>query len=1026
VLLVHVAFAQQKTISGTVSDENGPLPGVNVLIKGTNSGTQTDFDGNYSIQANVGDVLIFSYVGMTSVEKTIGASNTIDVVMSGSNVLEEVIVTAYGTSTKAAFTGAADVVNAEDLELRTVTSPIAAIEGRATGVQFTSSSGQPGSSPGIIIRGVGTLNGNADPLYIVDGIQYEGGLNTINQDDIESFTILKDAASTSLYGSRAANGVVLITTKSGKKGTVKTSVTSSWGWIDRSIPFYEEVTPGQYYEMMWEALRNTSAAGGDPAYASENIYRSLGYNPFNVPNDQIVGTDGRLNPSAQLMYKSLDWYDVMEQGGSRQAYNMNIAGGSDRSKMFFSASYLDEEGYVKTTGYNRLTTRLNGDFDVKDWITVGGSANITIAESAGPTSAGTGSIVNPFGFAQNIGSIYPVYVNDLDGNLVLDAGGNPIFDSGEGYPEYNIGSRPINQGRHALQELLLNNEITKNNTYGMRFYADFEIIEGLNFRLNYGRDINEGISKEYENNIIGDAQPTGRYAENRFRRDVENFNQILTYKNTFADVHNVDITAGHESFERVFTGMNATAIEQVAEGIYEFDNFSSPVSLGGATTVKTVEGYLVRANYNYDSKYYISASWRRDASSVFDAQSRWGNFYSVGGSWRIGEEAFMDNVDWVDRLKLRASWGEVGNDDLGDFFISQPRYGLTSNAGSPAIYWQDIGNADLQWETIENFDIALEFGLFNNKLDGSIEYYKRNSTDLLYNLPIALSNGLNSFPSNVADMYNSGLEMSLTGLIVDKNDWRWNLTLQGSTFKNEITSIPDPFINGSKRWAEGRSRYDFYILHTAGVDPDTGDQLFYMYEFDENGESIPVIENGVHQTTNDWEDTERVYTGDSAIPDFLGSVSTTLSYKGFSLDVLMTYGIGGKYLDFGYADMMHSGSYGRSMHPDILNAWRAPGDITDVPRMQNGNVDLVRTSSTRFLTDADFWSLKNINLSYTIDSATAEKWGIDALRVFATGENLYLKSERDGLDPQYSLAGTTSGNDFNPARIFSLGLNFSF
>lgn len=1026
VLLVQVTFAQQKTISGKVSDENGPLPGVNVIIKGTNNGTQTDFDGNYSISVNTGDILVFSYVGMTQVERTVGASNTIDVIMSGNNVLEEVIVTAYGTSTKAAFTGAADVVSSKDLELRTVTSPISALEGKATGVQFTSSSGQPGSSPGIIIRGVGTLNGNADPLYIVDGIQYEGGLNTINQDDIESFTILKDASSTSLYGSRAANGVVLITTKSGKKGAVKTSVNTSWGWIDRSIPNYEEVSPGQYYEMMWEALRNTSAAGGDGAYASANIYNRLGYNPFNVPNDQIVGTDGRLNPNADLIYKSLDWYDVMEQPGSRQSYNMNIAGGSDRSKMFFSASYLDEEGYVQTTGYNRLTTRLNGDFDVKDWITVGGSANITIAESSGPTSAGTGSIVNPFGFAKGIGSIYPVYVNDLDGNLVLDAGGNPIFDAGEGYPEYNIGSRPINQGRHALQELLLNDERTKNNTYGMRFYADFEVIDGLNFKVNYGRDINEGLSKEYENNIIGDAQPTGRYNENRFRRDVENFNQIITYKNTFGESHNVDITAGHESFQRIFTGMNALAIEQVAEGIYEFDNFSQPVSLGGATTEKTVEGYFLRANYNFDNKYYVSASWRRDASSVFDAKSRWGNFYSIGGSWRIGEEQFMDNVEWVDRLKLRASYGEVGNDDLGDFFISQPRYGLTSNAGAPAIYWQDIGNADLQWETIESFDIALEFALFNNILDGSFEYYKKNSTDLLYNLPIALSNGLNSFPSNVADMYNSGFEMALTGHIVNSDDWKWDLTLQGSTFKNEITNIPDPFINGSKRWAEGRSRYDFYILHTAGVDPDTGDQLFYMYEIDDNGESVPVVENGVHQTTNDWEDTERTYTGDSAIPDFLGSVATTVSYKGFSLDVLMTYGIGGKYLDFGYANMMHSGSYGRSMHPDILNAWRAPGDITSVPRMQNGNVDLVRTSSTRFLTDADFFALKNINLSYSIDSALADKWGIDALRVFATGENIYLKSERDGLDPQYSLAGTTSGNDFNPARIFSLGLNFSF
>ena len=1023
------SFAQEKTVSGKVTDQNGaPLPGVSVLVVGTTTGTQSDFDGLYSISVAQGATLRFSYIGQKTANRIVGNSSIINVEMEeDAQALDEVVVVAYGTSSLEAFTGSASVVSAKDLAIRSVTSPIAALEGKATGVQFTSASGQPGSSPGIVIRGVGTLNGNSNPLYIVDGMQYEGSLNTINQEDIASFTILKDAASTSLYGSRAANGVVLITTKSGSKGAIKASVSSQYGIVTRGIGNYEELTPGQYYETMWEALRNSNAGNGDPAYASANIYNSLGYNPFDVANDQIVGTNGLLNPNASVVYKSLDWFDVMEQTGVRKNYNINVSGGGDKNKVFFSASYLDEEGYVVTTGYNRLTTRLNADFEVNDWMSMGGSANITIAESSGPTSAGSGSIVNPFGFAKNLGSVYPVYINDAQGNLVLDAAGQPVFDNGEGYPEYNIGSRPISQGRHALQELLLNSERTRNNTYGFRYYLDFKLAQGLNLRLNYGRDINEGLNKEYENNIIGDAQPTGRYSEGRSRREVKNFTQVLSYSKTFGDFHNLDITAGHESFDRQFSSMSGLAIEQTAEGIYEFDNFATITSLGGSTTNKTIEGYFVRANYNFDNKYYFSASARRDGSSVFSKDARWGSFYSLGAAWRIDQEGFMKNVSFVDNLKLRGSYGEVGNDDLGDFFLSQPRYGLTSNAGSPAIIWSEIGNSELQWETVGSWDVALEFGLFNNLLDGSIEYYKRNSTDLLYDLPIALSNGLNSYPANVADMFNSGWEVSLTGHLINRDNFTWDLTLQGSTFKNEITSLPDPFINGSKRWEVGRSRFDFFMLHTAGIDPANGDQLFKVFEFDEDGNSIPVLgTDGEQELTNDWQQTERAYTGDSTIPDFLGSISNSFSFKGFDLNVLATFGIGGKFLDGGYSAMMHSGSFGRSYHPDILKAWRQPGDITNVPRLESGNADLVQSQSTRFLTDASFWTLRNVNFGYTFNKSLVNKMGIDGLRLSVTGENLFIQSARTGLDPQYNLAGTPAGNDFNPSRIFSLGLNLTF
>ncbi|WP_282017422.1 SusC/RagA family TonB-linked outer membrane protein [Salegentibacter mishustinae] len=1027
VLIAHISFAQQKTISGNVSDQDGlPLPGVNVLLKGTSTGTQTDFDGNYSIQAAQGDVLVFSFIGLETKEYTVGAVNTINVTLGDDSAsLDEVVVVAYGTTSQEAFTGSASVIGAADLENRNVTSPIAAIEGKATGVQFTSPSG-PGESPGIVIRGVGTLNGDTDPLFVVDGVPFEGSLSAINQEDIESFTVLKDAASTSLYGSRAANGVVMITTKSGTPGETKITLSAQTGIVNNGVSFYDQVSPGQYYEIMWEALKNSSAGGGDPQFASDNIYNQLAYNPFNVPNEEIVGVDGQLNPDAQVIYESLDWFDELTQTGIRTNYNMNVSAGGEDHSVYFSTSFLDEESYVITSGFERFTGRLNGEFDVSDKIKVGGNAYLTISEARGPSSAGTGSIVNPFGFALNVGSVYPVYVNDLNGNIVLDDFGNPVFDNGEGYPDFNIGSRPISQGRHAIQELILNNESDKDNYYGIRLFGEYEIIDGLKVRLNYGRDISDLWEREYENAVIGDAQPDGRLSETRARRDVENFNQILTYNKSFGD-HNLDITAGHESFDRSISDMDGLKTIQAANGIYEFANFSNIVDLDGATFDKGIEGYFLRTNYNFKDKYYISGSVRRDGSSVFQEGSRWGTFYSVGASWRIDQESFMDNVSFIDKLKVRASYGEVGNDDLGDSYLAQPRFTITSNAANPAILFTDIGNRDLVWETIESFDVALEFGLFNNFLEGSVEYYRRNSSDLLYNLPIALSNGLNQVPVNLGDMYNSGLEMALTANLVNTAEFDWNLTLQASTFKNEITFLPDPFINGSKRWAEGRSRFDFFLLRTAGVDPETGDQLFYVYEDDDNGESVPVLdENGNIETTNDWQETQQAYTGDSSIPDLLGSVANSFSYKGFNLDFLITYGIGGSVLDNAYAGMMHSGSYGNSLHPDIMNAWREPGDITDVPRMENGNVNLVRTQSDRFLTDASFWALKNVNIGYSFGNETTNALGLDNLRISVTGENLYLKSERDGLDPQYNLAGTPPGNDFSPPRIISLGLNLSF
>ena len=1029
---IYSSFAQQKTVRGTITtaEDGQPLPGASVIIEGTSRGTQTDFDGNFSIEASSTETLVISYVGFKNLRKKIGNATQFSLALQAdSESLEEVIVTAYGTTTKEAFTGSASVIKSEDLEQRVVTSPIAALEGSTTGVQFISASGQPGSSPSVIIRGVGTLNGSTDPLYIVDGIQFEGGLNSISQSDIESITVLKDAASTALYGSRAANGVVLITTKSGKKGVpARITASSQYGVVNQGVSNYDAVNPGEYYELMWEAYKNSLNVADPAAQASASIFNRLGYNPFNVPNDQIVGTDGKINPNAQVVYQGLDWYDALQRTGSRINNSVSVSAGGENHQVFFSTSHLKEEGYVIQSDFNRLTSRLNGDFTPAKWLTVGGSINLALSKSSGLGGAGTGSIVNAFNWAKDLGSIYPVYQVDSNGNYVLDANGDRLFDLGEGYSEYGIQSRPYNPGRHGIAETIFNDEQTDINNLGMRLYSEFTIIDGLKARLTYGQDVQDYINKSYENAIVGDGAPTGRYGETRFRRTVENFTQLLTYNKSFADVHNVDLTLGHESFDRHYSENNGLATVQTAEGIYEYDNFSTPVRLGGYSSDKRIEGYFARLNYNYDNRYYVSGSVRRDGSSVFNSDVRWGSFYSVGASWRIDQEKFMDNVDFINQLKLRASYGEVGNDDLLDYYLSQPRYSLTSNAGDPAIFLSDIGNSALTWETIESYDIALEFGLFNNFLDGSFEYYKKNSSDLLYNLPIPLSNGLNEVPQNVGTMYNEGFELALTANLIRTQNLNWSVTAQASTFKNKITDLPSPFVNGSKRWEVGRSRFDFYIYDYAGVDPDNGDALYNMYEGDVNaGERVPVLNaDGTQATTNDWDEAGRAYVGEQSIPDLIGSIQNRINYKGLALDFIFTFSQGGKILDNGYAGLMHTGDYGDAYHPDALNAWRNPGDITSVPRLENGNSNQVQTQSTRFLTDASFVALRNVNLSYTFNTNISERLGFENLRLFVAGENLYFNSERNGLNPQYNLAGTGSGNDYNPSRVVSFGVNVSF
>lgn len=1032
----------QTTVSGTVTNasDGTPIPGASIVAKGTTVGTSTDIDGKYTLTVpSSATVLVYSFVGKVPQELEIAGRSVIDVQLAD-DVLEmdEVIVVAYGTTTKEAFTGSAEVIGSKELETRKITNPVSAIEGTTTGVQMTGMSGQPGTSPTLVIRGVGTLNGSVTPLYVVDGAPFDGDLASINPDDIESMTILKDASSTALYGSRAAAGVVMITTKSGKRSQgIQVNASADYGVISAAIPFYDAANPQEYYEIMWQAYKNALVAGGDTeaaaaAEASSTIYNRLGYNPFNVANDNIVGTDGSINPSADVIFKGLDWYDALQQDGTRKNYSLNLSSGGDNYNVYFSTSYLDEESYIITAGYDRFSSRLNASFQAKEWLSLGGSMSFSAAEQTGPFSAGTSSIVNPFGFAKDMGSIYPVYIVDpATGDYILDAAGEKQYDLGGGYPEYGITARPYNPYRHGIAEAEYNNERRMTNNFNSNYFATFTFLPGLDFTVKYTYNVRDYLRKEYENAIVGDGAPTARYNETRSRSTSKNFNQVLTYNKRLDSGHNFDVTLGHENYSWLRSQMYGMKIQETAVGIYEFDNFATTNTLSGSSDEDKLESYFGRVNYNFRDKYYFGGSVRRDGSSRFSTDVRWGTFYSVSGSWRITEENFMKSLTFVDNAKLRGSWGQVGNNNLG-LYPYQPLYTLQTNAGNPGVFWSSLGNSALTWETTTSWDVALDFAVMDRLVEGTIEYYERNSTDLLYDVPLPLSVGLSTGPDNIASIVNKGWEFSLTGNIIRKDDLRWSLSFNASTLNNEITDLPDPLIDGSKRWEVGRDRYEYFIYDYAGVDPTNGDALFYMYEenVDDDGNSTfdPVLDatTGEHMTSNDYQAAGRTYTGKAATPDLQGGIQTSLFYKGFQLDLLFTYSIGGYILDYGYASMMNEGVYGNSVHPDLLDAWKQAGDETDIPRLENGNTDLNVSMSTRYLTDASYFALKNASLSYNFDMKFIKDLGIENVKLYVVGENLFLSTERKGLNPQYNLSGTPGGDDFNPARFISAGLNISF
>ena len=1056
---IGLAVAQVTKVTGVVidADTEEPIIGASVLVKGTTIGIITDIDGKYEI-SNIpagSKSLVISFVGMRTVEVPITTSEPQKIVMhADAQVIDEVVVVAYGTAKKSSFTGSASTVGAQTLEKRAITNVTAALEGNTTGVQVTSATGQPGESASIRIRGFGSVNASSAPLYVVDGAIYNGSLGDINPADIESMTILKDAASTSLYGSSAGNGVVLITTKKGKgNGGTNFNLTVNQGFSNIAYNDYAKMGMMDWFPTQWQMRKNAYiTAGQDAATAAQKATAELGdllvYNPFKgIANNAIVGVDGKMNPSASMdnlkWGDDLNWEDEAYSTGHRQEYVLSYNTKTDKSDTYASVSYLNDKGYMKKTDFERYSGRLNYNVYPVKWFKTGLNLSLSrvLSQYSTADSGSSSSYNNLTRFIRHMAPNYPIHKHDLNTGEYLDADGKVTTDPAQYVYDY-AGKRLADAGRDAFAETLFNMRQTQRNQQNVNTYVTFFPIEGLNLTANYSYNNVDRRRKVYENPKVGDGAPGGRFNILSTRAITQTLNQLVSYNRDFGK-HTVDAMLGHESYAYKYEYLYSMKNTEIISGIYEFDNFVNISSVSSYTDEYKKEGYFGRLNYDYADKYYVSMSYRHDGSSRFHKDNRWGNFWSFGASWRVTEEEFMKDITWLNNLKIRASYGETGNDQIlnsdgnADYYPYQTLYGLGyNNGGQAGAYFFTIANPDLKWETQVSTDFGIEFGMFD-RLTGSIEYFKKDSKDLLFDVSQPTSTGVSSIVKNIGKVSNSGVEIDLNYDILKNKDWSLSVGANATFVKNKLVELPEEmkengYINGTKKWMEGESMYEFWLRQWAGVDPATGNGLWIpdteKYDSSNAAYAKTLVTVDGQTYTNDYTYAKYDWSGAST-PKVFGGFNFKLGYKGIDLAATFSYQLGGKVLDYGYQGMMGTQEYGYAQSPDLLKAWQKPGDITDVPRIDataTHHTNVSQGSSTRWLTSSDYLNLRSVSLAYSLP----KNWlkvlgGIKSTRINLTAENLFMIKARQGLNPQANFTGLVY-NEYMPARTITIGLNVGF
>ena len=969
-------------------------------------------------------------------------------------MLDEVMVVAYGTAKKSSFTGSASTVKSEEIGKIQTSNVANALSGKVSGVQLNNASGQPGATtPTIRIRGISSINAGNSPLVILDGVPYDGDLNNISSQDIESMTVLKDAASNALYGARGANGVIIITTKKGSSGKAKVTVDAKWGSNSRGIQDYKIIkSPAQYYEMYYGALKSylVNEEGMTPYTAhmyannymvdpsSANPY-SLGYNVYTVPEGQLlIGSNGKLNPNAtlgniieyggqQYLLRPDNWLDEVYDHGLRQEYNVNVSAGTDKSSFYASVGYLDNEGITANSDYERLSGRLKADYQVNDWLKVGANMSYTHYQSNSLGEDGSSvSSGNVFAFATQMAPIYPMYIRDAQGNILKDANGFTAFDFGGGY--YQIGNtayyqRPYMTDANAYASNLLDENSTEGNAMNANGFFEIRFLKDFKFTWNSSVYVNEYRGTSYTNPFYGQyASQNGIVGKEHDRALAYNHQQLLNWKHTYGN-HNIDVMAGHEAYSAKSYVLYASRTNMFDPTNHELASAITESGSDSYTSYYNTEGYFGRVQYDFAEKYFLSGSYRRDASSRFHPDHRWGNFWSAGAAWIISKEDFFD-VSWVDMLKIKASYGSQGNDNIGNYRYVNT-YSIVNSAGHPAAVPNTLGNKNITWETNGNFNAGFEFELFGARLNGSVEYFLRKTTDMLFNFPLSPSFGYSSYYANVGDMRNQGVEVELTGTPIKTNDLVWDIRLNLTHYKNKITYLPeerktmtlgnhDGFSSGDKFFGEGLPLYTYRLKKFAGVN-ENGESLFYQ-----------DLKDGTRTTTTNYSSAS-FYDCGTALPDVYGGFGTTLTYKGLDVAFDFNYQIGGQVYDSDYASMMGSpmtNGKGSNFHADLLKAWTPENPNSNIPRMQFQD-QYSAASSDRFLTSASYLSLQNVTVGYTLPAKWTRRAGIEKIRFYFAGENLWLWSKRQGLDPRQSISGDVTSSYYAPMRTLSGGITLT-
>lgn len=1005
-----------------ITDEkNEPVVGATVQIKEEpTKGTVSDAEGNFTLLAGKDQTLIISYVGMQTCEVAV-ASQLYIVLLPDTEQLDEVIVVAYGTASKAGYTGSASTVNTETISRAQVSNVSRLLQGTASGIQSVASSGQPGSEASIYIRGIGSINASSTPLYIVDGAPYDGNLNSINPADIESISVLKDAASTSIYGSRAGNGLIIITTKQGRKeNKPQIDINFKYGPSFRAVSDYHKISTDEYWQLYWEAMRNQElyTNGKTPetaaAYASANIVQSLGINPYGAAYPQPVGNDGKLVAGASPLWDD-DWTREYTQQAHRSEGQIGLSGGGKTSTYFISLGYLDDQGIAPASDFKRYTGRINLNSDLKPWLKLSAGISLTHSVQNAPQSEDS-NLANSLNFARSIPNFYPIWERNPDGSFKIDMDGNRIYDFGNYRPSavsprYNHLGTAIYDFNRVFRDLA-----------SIRTSVEVALLKGFTYKGSLNIDYTNRVNHDYTNPEIGSSSykdNPGSVTKANYRTAGFTGNNILTYTTTLNDLHNIKILAGQEYYEYNNSRFEGSREGFPALGLTEPDAASTLIDFSGSSDRYRLLSFFGNAEYNYRHRYYGSASLRTDGSSRFSPQSRWGIFWSVGVSWRLSEEGFIRNIPQISSLTLRASYGGQGNDNLGTYYAYKALFSISNNLGESGFLTSSLENNDLKWETNLNLNFGIDFGLFNNRLKGSVEVFDRRSSNLLFEIPKPRSIGYTSYSANTGSMKNTGVEISLNGNPVKTKEFEWTLFANATHYKNVITSLPQKQIEaGNKLRRVGGSIYDFFLVEWAGINPDNG--LPQWYKTNSEGQ------REVTATYNEANKTASKIIAGTSLPSLSGGFGTEFRYAGFELSALFAYSLGGKIYNGDKLSILHNGSSaGRAMSVDMLNRWTPENRDTDIPRLQTNNANAWINASTRFLINADYLRLKNITLGYNLPKTVLQRIGINDLKFYAQAENLFTLFGEQGIDPEQTVSGSTYYR-YPAMKTLAFGINISF